>query len=218
LKNKKRNENPSVQFGRAPGKLFLLEQGREALLIDPADDASFILEEIQRRNLTLVGMLATHGHFDHIMAVGEIQMAYAGVETHCNASLPLYIHPKDQFLIDRLESTAEHFLGYKPIIIKPKTIAYLSTDKLQVSSYKLQVVSTPGHTPGSVCFYFPDEQVVFTGDTLFAGAVGRTDLSYSSKSDLRNSLKTLFALPEETVVYPGHGEETYVGEEKGILE
>jgi len=75
---------------------------------------------------------------------------------------------------------------------------------------------TPGHTPGSICFYFPEDKIIFTGDTLFAGAIGRTDLSYSSKGDMKTSLKLLASLPEEVTVYPGHGEETIIANEIGI--
>ena len=159
------------------------------------------------KNIELEALFLTHGHFDHCMAAGEIQMSL---------DVPLYLHKKDQFLIDRLDSTAEHFLGYKPIIIPPKNVKYISS-KLKVKSLKLQILETPGHTPGGVCYYFPDGKIVFTGDTLFAGAIGRTDLSYSNKKDLWSSLKTILALPEETTIYPGHGESTYIGEEKDAL-
>ena len=91
---------------------FLIEQD-ECLVIDPADDASFILEELLRRRLKLIGMLATHGHFDHVMAVGEIQKSF---------NVPLYISGKDQFLIDRVEETAEYFLGFRQTIVPIKNI------------------------------------------------------------------------------------------------
>ena len=194
-------------LGEMQANCYLIENEGEAILVDPADDASFLLEDLQRKNITLVALLATHGHFDHVMAVGEIQMSF---------NVPFYIHKKDQFLIDRLESTAEHFLGYKPIIIPPKNIDYISS-KLKVKSLKLQIIETPGHTPGGVCYYFPEEKIIFTGDTLFAGAIGRTDLSYSNKKDLWSSLKKILSLPDETTIYPGHGENTYVGQEKVIL-
>jgi len=204
-------------LGELQANCYLIENKGKGILIDPADDGSFLLEEIQRKNIQLEALFITHGHFDHCMAAGEIQMAYDNVEMHCNTSLPLYMHKKDQFLIDRLESTAEHFLGYKPIIIPPKLIKHLNFGEFQISHFKFQILASPGHTPGGVCYYFPEEKAVFTGDTLFAGAIGRTDLSYSSKKDLWSSLKTILALPEETTVYPGHGESSYIGQEKGIL-
>ncbi|MCX6730822.1 MAG: MBL fold metallo-hydrolase [Candidatus Roizmanbacteria bacterium] len=195
-------------LGELQANCYLLEHEGEALIIDPADDASFLLEEVLRRNLKLVALLGTHGHFDHVMAVGEIQMSF---------NVPFYIHKKDQFLIDRLESTAEHFLGHKQIIIPPKFIEFAGSGDLQLSTFKCNILHTPGHTPGGLSFYFPEEKEVFTGDTLFAGAIGRTDLSYSSKKDLWNSLKLLLALPEETTINAGHGESSYIGQEKAIL-
>lgn len=218
-------------LGELQANCYLIENEGKGILIDPADDGSFLLEELQRKNIKLEALLLTHGHFDHCMAAGEIQMAYDNVETHCNASLPLYMHKEDQFLIDQLESTAEHFLGYKPIILPPKLMRYLNFGEFQISplrpsesegsegqaNFKFQILSTPGHTPGGVCYYFPEEKVIFTGDTLFSGAIGRTDLSYSNKKDLWSSLKTILALPEETIVYAGHGESTYIGQEKAVL-
>ena len=198
----------TYSLGELQANCYLLENEGQAILIDPADDASFLLEEIQRKRLELVGLLGTHGHFDHCMAVGEIQMSI---------NVPFSIHKEDQFLIDRLESTAEHFLGHKQIIIPPKNIINCSSGTIHVTRFAINVIETPGHTPGGVCFYFPEEKAIFTGDTVFAGAIGRTDLSYSNKKDLWNSLKKILELPEETTIYPGHGESTYVGQEKSIL-
>jgi glyoxylase-like metal-dependent hydrolase (beta-lactamase superfamily II) len=199
----------TYSLGELQTNCYLLENDGKGILIDPADDGSFLLEEIQRKNLTLEGIYLTHGHFDHCMAAGEIQMAYGDI--------PLYIHKKDQFLIDRLEDTAKHFLGYTPIMVPPNKIEFVESNELKIINLKLKIISSPGHTPGGLCYYFPDEAAIFTGDTLFADAVGRTDLSYSSKADLWVSLKTILALPEETTVYPGHGESTYIGEMKYLL-
>lgn len=214
----------TYSLGEMQANCYLLENEGKALIIDPADEAHLLLEEIQRKNVELVGLLATHGHFDHVMAVGEIQLSFP---------VPFYIQKKDLFLIERLESTAEHFLGHKEIIIPPTNIIYIEQgelkinpfDKLRINTeqsrsiinFKLKILSSPGHTPGGVCYYFPDEQALFTGDTLFAGAIGRTDLSYSNKKDLWDSLRTILALPEETTIYPGHGESTYIGQERAIL-
>lgn len=195
-------------LGELQANCYLIENDGKGILIDPADEGSFLLEEIKRKNIILDGLYLTHGHFDHCMAVGEIQLSL---------DVPLYLHKKDQFLIDRLESTAKHFLGYAPIMVPPKKIEYIEPGELKILNLKLKIISSPGHTPGGLCYYFPDEAALFTGDTLFAGAIGRTDLSYSSKKDLWSSLKTLLALPEETTIYPGHGESTYIGEQKYLL-
>lgn len=197
-------------LGQLQANCYFLVNGQDCLIIDPADDASFILEELQRHQLNLVGMLATHGHFDHVMATGEIQQS---------VDIPLHIYKDDLFLIKRLGQTAQHFLGYQPIILPIKKIENLDNENsLKIENFKLKTIHTPGHTPGSCCFYFKEENSLFTGDTLFKEGIGRTDLSYSSKEDLKKSLKKIFKLPEETVVYSGHGEETILEEETKTLQ
>lgn len=194
-------------LGQLQANCYFLINNQDCLIIDPADDASFIIEEIQRQRLNLIGMLATHGHFDHIGAVGEIQLSF---------NVPLYIFKDDQFLIDRLNETAKYFLGFDPNFIKPSRVKYLTESKFNsdLIGIELKIIKTPGHTPGSCCLYFREKNVVFTGDTLFKDGIGRTDLSYSSKVDLKKSLKKIFKLQQETIVYPGHGEETVLQEEK----
>jgi glyoxylase-like metal-dependent hydrolase (beta-lactamase superfamily II) len=196
-------------LGEMQANCYLIEHERKGILIDPADEGSFLLEKLQRDSITLEEMFLTHGHFDHCMAAGEIQLSF---------DIPLVIHKKDKFLIDRLEDTAKHFLGYTPVMVSPKNIQYMVNGELKANNFRLKVLESPGHTPGGVCYYFPDEAALFTGDTLFAGAIGRTDLSYSNKKDLWSSLKKILTLPDETVIYPGHGESTYVGEMKYLLD
>ncbi|VVA43320.1 conserved hypothetical protein [Candidatus Roizmanbacteria bacterium] len=192
-------------LGELQANCYFLIEDQNCLIIDPADDAPFILEELQRQQLNLVGMLATHGHFDHVMAVGEIQQSI---------NIPLHIHENDKFLIDRLGQTAEYFLGYKPIILPIKKIKNLNIENsLKIKNFKLKIINTPGHTPGSCCFYIIEENALFTGDTLFKEGIGRTDLSYSSKDDLKKSLKKILALPKGTIVYSGHGEDTILEDE-----
>lgn len=191
-------------LGQLQANCYFLIEDQNCLIIDPADDASFILEELQRQQLNLVGMLATHGHFDHIGAAGEIQLSL---------NIPLYIFKEDQFLIDRLNETAKYFLGFDPHFIKPVSMKYLTEGDFKISSFEFKILFSPGHTPGCSCFYFKEENTVFTGDTLFKEGIGRTDLSYSSKDDLKKSLKKIFELPRETIVYSGHGEDTILEEE-----
>lgn len=196
-------------LGQLQANCYFLINKNNCLIIDPADDASFILEELQKQQLNLVGMLATHGHFDHVMAVGEIQKSL---------DIPLHIHKDDQFLIKRLDKTAEYFLSYKPFILPINKIKNLSiVNSLNIKNFKLKIIHTPGHTPGSCCIYFKEENSIFTGDTLFKEGIGRTDLSYSSKNDLKKSLKKIFKLPRETIVYSGHGEDTILEDEIGTL-
>jgi len=199
----------SFSLGELQANCYLLIKDNECLLIDPADEASFLLEEIARRNLNLVGMLATHGHFDHIMAVGEIQLTYP--------KIPLYISSKDKFLLDRLQATAEYFLGRQLIITAPKLVRSVNRRDVinHVSTYEIEIIYVPGHTPGSVCFYFPKDRILFTGDLIFKDGIGRYDFSYSNKKQLFNSIKQIIkSIPDDVVIYPGHGENTSIKLEK----
>ncbi len=188
--------------GQLQANCYFLIEDNSCIIIDPGDEGSFLIEEIARKNLKPVAILLTHGHFDHVMAVGEIQASF---------DIPAYMNVEDMFLIKRLEETAKHFLGYKPAIIPPKITPL--TEKLRITSYELRIIQTPGHTPGSCCFYFKSDSMIFTGDTLFKSAIGSYDHSYSNKEKLFQSLRNLKKLPEETEVYPGHGESTLIIDE-----
>lgn len=192
-------------LGQLQANCYLVEEEGTCIIIDPADSAEFLSEEIERRNLKPLALLATHGHFDHVMAVGELQMSYG---------IPFYICQEDLFLLQRLTATAEHFLKYKPYIVKPTLVNYLSKGELKIENFKFQILSTPGHTPGSCCFYFENEKAMFTGDTLFKDGIGRYDFKYSNKHDLYKSLHSLFTLDGIVTVYPGHGEKTLLHLEK----
>jgi len=195
-------------LGQLQANCYLLVKEKQCLIIDPADEASFILGEIQRHKLNPLALLATHGHFDHVMAAGEIQL---------NFRISFYVNKQDLFLINRLSKTAEYFLRYKPDIISPGKIIFLKEGDFTIGNFHFKIISTAGHTPGSCFFYFPHEKTVFSGDTLFNKGVGRYDFSYSNKTKLKKSLKKILKLPEETVVYPGHGEKTIIGDEKNLL-
>jgi len=187
--------------------LVIDQNTQQCLIIDPADNANFISEQILRQNLKPVAILATHGHFDHILAADELQMAFASpAEASAKEGLPFYINEKDLFLVKNLQKNASFWTKRTIVEKSPDKISFFSSNiKYQISNIKFEVIPTPGHTPGSVCFYFPKEKILFSGDTLFADGVGRTDLSYSSPNDLQNSLKKLAQLPRETKIYPGHG-------------
>jgi len=206
----------TYQLGTLQTNCYLLIEDNNCLIIDPADEAGFILEELQRKKLNPIALLATHGHFDHIGAVGEIQLFY---------DIPFYVFKEDQFLIDRLNETAEHFLGFNPHFLKPKTIKYLKKGNFSITpacrqgkDYELRIIKTTGHTPGGCSFYIAKDEILFSGDTLFKQGIGRYDFSYCSRNDLKNSVEKLLKLPKNTKVYPGHGEKTIIGDEQTSLQ
>jgi glyoxylase-like metal-dependent hydrolase (beta-lactamase superfamily II) len=205
----------TLPLGQMQANCYILEKDGECLIIDPSDTANFILEQVERRRLSITGIIATHGHFDHIMAVGEIQVSMKALNAQI---LPLYIHKEDEFLLTRIVETARHFLGYEPGVIPVQTTKHLKPGKQKIGNYSFEVIHTPGHTPGSCCLYFKEDNVLFTGDLLFKEGIGRYDFSYSDKDDLVKSLKTILKLPEDTIVYSGHGEETTIGDEKNKIE
>jgi glyoxylase-like metal-dependent hydrolase (beta-lactamase superfamily II) len=177
------------------------------LIIDPGDDAEYIINRIRDLEVTPIGIIATHGHFDHIVAVNELKLAY---------KIPFYLHQKELETLKRFRKMTNYFAGFDPgpapipeKIIKGKEI-------LRVGKGRLRVIETPGHTPGSISLYI--KGLVFVGDLLFSGgAVGRTDLPGGDKNKLDISIKKILKLPETTVIYPGHGKETVVKKEISYL-
>lgn len=191
--------------GQLQANCYFVVNGDECVIFDPGDSADFLLEEIQRMKLKPVALFATHGHFDHIMAVGEIQLSF---------NIPFYISKKDLFLVKRVGETAKYFLQNNPVVIPPKNFKDIKDGGFKIQNSKFKILRTPGHTPGATCFYFKEEGWLLTGDTLFKEAIGRYDFSYSSKEELKKSLSRLFKLPDETIIYPGHGQESLIDEEK----
>jgi len=179
---------------------------REAVIIDPGDAGDFISQKVFDLKLKPKLILATHGHFDHLLAVMELKL---------NFKIPFLMHKDDLFLLRRVTRTAEYFLGY-PADPVPTVERYLKEgDVITFGKEKLEVIETPGHALGGVSFY--SKGVLFSGDTLFCQGVGRTDFSYCSYEDLMKSLKKLFKLPAKTLVYSGHGPETNLAAERSIL-
>ena len=179
----------------------------EAIIIDPGDDAEYIINTLRDLNVTPTQIIATHGHFDHILAAFELQQAY---------QIPFLINQKDVFLVSRMQETAQFFLKMNILDIPPKIDAYITgQEKISCGKYPLTVIETPGHTPGSICLYLENLQILFTGDTIFAeGGIGRTDFNYSSQAKLNESIERVLALPQATVLYPGHGLTATVAVEK----
>lgn len=184
-------------------------QTSDVIIIDPGDDADYIIRKIEDINKTPSKIIATHGHFDHVLAVTELKLAY---------DIPFLMHKDDEFLLKRLQSSAKHFLGVKtdpaPLVDK-----YLKKDdEVKVGKYTLKVIETPGHTPGGISLYCKNAKILFAGDNVFEkGGIGRTDFVYAENSHLMESIKKLLKLPENTIVYTGHGEETTIKEVKSYF-
>jgi hydroxyacylglutathione hydrolase len=178
-------------------------ESKEAIIIDPGCDAEVILDFLQARQLTVASYMLTHGHMDHISALAPLHDA-------CPA--PIGLHSKD---ITWAFTESNQMPPYG-IPRKPSEISRVLAEGQvwQDGGLTYKVIESPGHTPGGVCFLFPTESVLITGDTLFAGSVGRTDFPGGDSRVLKASLKRLAALDDPLKVYPGHGPTTTIGYEK----
>lgn len=180
----------------------------EAIIIDPADNGDFISEKILELKLKPLCMVFTHGHFDHVLGSLELRL---------NFDLPIYLHKEDHFLVKDAQKSAIYWLEKSEVAPVPSDVSFIDEGKiLEFGNCKLEVIETPGHTPGSISLVSKSddgEEIIFTGDTLFKNAVGRTDHKYSKPLDLEKSLQKLFSYPKNTICYPGHGETTTIGAE-----
>ncbi len=179
------------------------EDTKEAAIIDPGDNADEIIKAIEKADLKPVYIINTHAHFDHIGGVRAVQ-------DHFN--IDFLLHEEDLFLINNASTQARAF-GLDPIP-KPNVNKFVNNgDKISLGNKVIDVIHTPGHSPGCVCYLIDNN--VFVGDTLFAGSIGRTDLPGGSYETLINSIKEkLLPLGDSTVVYPGHGPSTTIENEK----
>lgn len=191
-----------LNVGQLQTNCYIVISGTEALIIDPGDDADYIMRIISDEKVNPAKIIATHSHYDHILAVTELKLAY---------KIPFLMHRKDEFLLKRMRSSAAHF-GRIIADPPPKIDKYLKEDeKLVISHLKFDIIHTPGHTPGSISLYSKEAKAVLVGDVMFAGGgIGRTDFAYSDQPLLLKSIDKLLKLPEGIKVYCGHGEETNI--------
>lgn len=191
-------------------------QSLEGYVIDPGDDGAAISLYLLENQIQLKGILLTHGHFDHLLALLELELNYPA---------PTYLHPKDQFLLDRAQSTAAHFLGRAVDPVPPETTPLTDGQTFSFGSTSLRTIHTPGHTPGSVCFVLEPANVtvetehitttnttfIFTGDTLFSYGIEPLNHQYSEPLRMSESLDRLEKIGPEAVILPGHGESEELG-------
>jgi hydroxyacylglutathione hydrolase len=185
---------------------FIWNEQLECLVIDPGSEAQKIFAFINENKLKPVAILLTHAHYDHIGAVDDVRNKW---------NIPVYIHKKEQdWLIDPLLNLSARTPFSEEIVLKKADEVLTGEGELQVGSFLMQVFETPGHSPGSVSFYFEKDQLVFSGDALFEGSIGRTDLPGGNHDILLKSIHDkLLVLPEETLVLSGHGSETTIQQE-----
>lgn len=180
------------------------EETRQGVIIDPGGNPERILTAVNRHGLTIRYVLNTHAHFDHTDGNKAVVEA---------TGAPLAIHPLDRPLLEAGGGGA--WFGMRTLAGPPPTVDLQAGESLTAGKLCFEILHTPGHSPGHVCFYERDKAVLFDGDVLFYQGVGRYDLPGGNWPQLMDSIqRVLFALPDDTAVYPGHGPATTIGEEK----
>jgi glyoxylase-like metal-dependent hydrolase (beta-lactamase superfamily II) len=181
------------------------EKSREALVIDPGDDVQHILSVLESNRLKLTQIIITHAHIDHVGGAMKLKAA---------TGAPILLNKNDYALLKMLDVQAA-WIGSAPPGPVEIDQNLQDQDTIRCGEITAIAMHTPGHTEGSTCIYFPNEQKLIAGDTLFAGSIGRTDLPGGSFNKIISSIHDrVLTLPDETVVVPGHGPLTTIGEER----
>lgn len=184
--------------------LFSCSETKKAVIIDPGADGKRIYRWVLEKGLKVEYILITHGHVDHIGAVDDLRELLGDVLVG--------IHVDDAEMLTDARKNLSSYVG-QGIALKKADLLLQDGQELVIGQERIKVISTPGHSPGGVCFLCSEG--LFSGDTLFAGSIGRTDFPGGSMNQLLDGVKKkLLILPENTRVFPGHGEETSIGEEK----
>lgn len=182
------------------------EDEKKAIVVDPAKSGDKVLEKIEDAGIKVAAILLTHGHFDHIMGVNELREA-AGVK--------VYALSQEKELLEDANLNASNQIR-RPYIVTPDVLLN-DGDKISIEGMEFSVIATPGHTKGSCCYYFEKDKVMITGDTLFCGSIGRTDLPTGSNKEIMESVHKLLDIATDDVkIYPGHGESSTIGTERRI--
>lgn len=176
---------------------------KQGYIIDPGDEPERIIAGVKEAKFKPQGILLTHGHVDHIRGVPEVAKTF---------KLPVYLHADDKPLYVSPDN------AILPWLPAAENLPLIAEDLPMAEGIEMQVIHTPGHTRGGLCYYFPEDKAIFTGDTLFKGNIGRTDLPGGDYDDIIQSIRySLMTLPLETEAYPGHHDKTTIREEQQIL-
>lgn len=181
------------------------ETTRDAMVIDPGDDIEDVLSIVSKHKLKVQQIVITHAHIDHVGGAMKIRAA---------TGAPILLNQNDHALLKMLDVQAS-WIGMADPGRVEIDLSVMNGDQVKAGPITAQVLHTPGHTEGSICLYFQDEKRLIAGDTLFAGSIGRTDLPGGSFEKIIRSLREkVLALPDDTIVIPGHGSTTTIGEER----
>lgn len=193
-------------LGLLQSNVYVLSDNGEAVIIDAGAPVTPISDYVREKKLRVKYLILTHGHFDHIAYIKDYMDAFCDAE--------VVFHEEEQRVLLEPDANLSGFIGGREISYDLCHKGVRDNDKLSVGSLEITVIHTPGHTPGGICLLLEKEGIMFTGDTLFAGGIGRTDFKYGNYRELVSSLEGLLALDGETVFYSGHGTESKIKYEK----
>ncbi|WP_404453007.1 MBL fold metallo-hydrolase [Virgibacillus necropolis] len=200
-------EIKSMSLGPLGTNCYLIYNGSDAIIIDPGGDADVIIDYLNNKSYTPIAILLTHAHFDHIGAVDHLRRTY---------NIDVYLHGNEKDWLEDPKLNGSILFTPEPISINSAEHE-LTEGRMQIKSFAFEVLHTPGHSPGSVCFVFKESGIIIGGDVLFNQGVGRTDLPGGNMEQLMESIRTkLYTLDNHMTVYPGHGPETTIGNEKQV--
>lgn len=187
---------------------YFLIQDNDCFLIDPGSNSKQIIKIIEKNHLIIKGVILTHAHFDHFISCNEINQLF---------DVPLYIHKNGIEILYDPKKNVSAYVGQIPPLSLDKNIEVIEVNEetKQIGDFQLKIFHTPGHSPEGICLYFKDDKLLISGDTLFKLGIGRSDFYNGNEKQLITNIKNkLFKLPDDTIVYPGHGDKTTIGYEK----
>lgn len=195
-----------VPLGPLQTNCYIVYQENDCLIIDPGEEGKKLINLLEKRKVKPQAILLTHAHFDHIGAVDTVRDHY---------QIPVYIHRKEEkWLLDPSLNGSKSFMMPIQTTVKAADFFFEKEEKYKLGDFSFEVFETPGHSPGSVSFYFEKAEFVVSGDALFQRSIGRTDLQGGNHEQLIRSIhEKLLVLPEQTLVLPGHGFTTTIREE-----
>lgn len=196
-----------IALGALQTNCYIVEnEEKSCIVFDPGSEGKKLINWLNKRDLKPIAILLTHAHFDHIGAVDEVREYY---------KIPVYLHEEEESWMEDPKLNGSKFFNLRDlVIVKPADHLFKKEEAFTLDTFEFQIYETPGHSPGSVSFYFEKDEFVVSGDALFKDSIGRTDLPGGNQSVLLKSIhEKLLFLPEETTVLPGHGPVTTIGEE-----